>query len=152
MEDLNVCHFINCRSSIPKLNGFLTGRESIYHLDNLAEHLHSLCDEGELHKFKAVLEVADCITLDDFLAVAENIDSYDFDPDMNNEFDYGQAEFFAECSLDENNPAMKHFDFVSFGLERMTEKDAAFTTYGLVWKRDAGQEMVQDENTGMVIS
>lgn len=146
VDDLTDCNFILHKCSIPKLNEMISGNESIYDLDYLAEQLSYLRYNGDLVKFKAALEVTQCTGLEDFQMLSESLDSYDYYPEVVIEADYGEMELLREYGLDRTCTAMEHFDFTSFGRERMQEKGIASTPYGMIRRNDIEQTLSQEQN------
>jgi hypothetical protein len=151
-HDLTGCRFENCRSSIPKLNESLTGNESIYELNDLAEYLQMHSDNGDLPKYKAALEFAGFSTLTGCIELADNLGTYEYHPDMVSDYDYGEWELIGEYKLDAGCPGMEHFDFAAFGKDRMAAKGTVNTPYGYIRKTDVEQDMAQQNNLGMGMS
>lgn len=150
-ENLADRGFICCRSSIPKLDKALTGNKNIYELNDFAEHLASLRDQGELPKYKAALEITNCADLSDLITLAENLNNYEFYPEIVSEYDYGEWELLGQYKLDHTSPGMEHFDFAVFGRERMKQNGVVSTPYGMIRMAGPEQKLGQQDssNAGM---
>lgn len=103
-------------------------------------------DEVDIVKYKALLEASGCTVLKDAMKLAEELDQYDFQPEINTAEDYAEATMKARYP---DLPSVLFQTAHSFqvGAELMREEHAALTDYGLIRRKD-GQPLPTFEQRG----
>lgn len=104
---------------------------------NLAQKKQSW-HEADWVKYKALLSVAGCPSLQDAIQLMHGLDDYDLRPDVAATWDY------AEVVLREKYPDLPEELFQTpqaamVGRQMLEENHAAITDYGLLRRRDSGQ-------------
>ena len=112
---------------------------------NLAQKKQSW-HEADWVKYKALLSVAGCPSLQDAIQLMHGLDDYDLRPDVAATWDY------AEVVLREKYPDLPEELFQTpqaamVGRQRLEENHAAITDYGLLRRRDSGQLPVFAQKT-----
>ena len=111
---------------------------SIERLNELAKTLMSVFDKGQLSKFKAVLEAAQCSDLDQMERIAEHLDEYVFSPNLRSGRDIALSEL--RCMLDDETLELllPHLDAEGFGRAIAGNQNSVVTAYGAIERRDGG--------------
>ena len=122
-------------SIVPALKFQLAGDEDIRQLNTLAERITAFSDSRTLAKYKAVLMVEDCCDLDMVLDIANNLDCYDFDPQIMSP-DYYAEYILKEAGFDPDDPAFLGFDFHDYGECQLQGSGYTATAYGTVSRND----------------
>lgn len=112
---------------------------------NLAQKKQSW-HEADWVKYKALLSVAGCPSLQDAIQLMHGLDDYDLRPDVAATWDY------AEVVLREEYPDLPEELFQTpqaamVGRQMLEENHAAITDYGLLRRRDSGQLPVFAQKT-----
>ena len=119
-------------TSIDGLRRCLGEYESVDELNYLAAMLVDM-DDRDLAKFEAVLEYGEHTScVEDLINLAQNLDCYDYDPDiMNNEdLAYYHVEQMETLSIPEH---LEHYiDFESYGRDIAINEGGVFTSNGYV--------------------
>ena len=113
----------------------LAGDEDIEKLNTLAWKIREFPDRRTLAKFKAVLELELCSGIDFALDAAENLDCYDFDPEMDSPATYAEY-LFREAGIDPDDPAFSGFDFIGYGERQMEQAGHVQTAYGMILRNE----------------
>lgn len=102
--------------------------------------------EADIVKYKALLEASGCTALEDAMKLMEELDQYDFQPEINSPQDYAEATMKARYP---DLPSVLFQTARSFqvGAELMREEHAALTDYGLIRRKD-GQPLPTFEQRG----
>lgn len=142
VASLEECVFTHCSSPIPMLEQAFSFSEDIDKMNLLAERIRELEAAGELPKFKAALEAADCSDIDQALNLTENLDCYDFYPDLSSPEEYARQEFLKRYHIPESDPDLKLLRFYCCDPKWMQETKAITTPYGIIRRND--REMTLD--------
>ncbi len=143
VKSLSCCVFTRCDTPIPALRQAFDCSADIGQLNELAHRLREVEQAGELAKFKAAFEVEGCTDVGQTLELAQNLDAYEFHPELTPEA-YGE-EILRRHSLDTSDHAFALFDFGDYG-ERMMHRDGlALTDYGAIRRVGPEPELAQAE-------
>lgn len=133
------CVFYRCESPIPALEQAFSFSEDIERMNLLAGRLRELEQEGELPKFKAAFEIAGCEDVDQALDLTQNLDGYDFYPELSAAEGYGRMKFMKQYCVPEDDPAVQLIRFERYSPGMMHQDHAHVTSYGVI--RHNGSEM-----------
>ena len=67
--------------------------------------------------------------------VAENLDCYDFDPEVYSPAVYAE-DIFREAGIDPDDPAFFRFDFIGYGERQMQQAGHVQTAYGMIIRNE----------------
>ena len=128
-------------TSIDGLRRYLGEYESVDELNYLAAMLADM-DDRDLAKFEAVLEYGEHTScVEALINLAQNLDCYDYDPDiMNNEdLAYYHVEQMETLSIPEH---LEHYiDFESYGRDVSINEGGVFTSNGYI--RENGENFTE---------
>lgn len=111
------------------LYDYLTEYENLDELNHLACLLSEL-DQGELEKFEAVIDSGNhTSSVADLINLAQNLDCFEFYPDIENEDDLGRH-FTEDLSIPEE--LKDYFDYEAYGRDIRLEEDGHFAPGGYV--------------------
>lgn len=133
---LDECVFYHCDSPIPVLAQAFSFSEDIDKMNLLAQRIKELESRGELSKFKAALEIADCTHIDQVLDLTSNLDCYDFYPELSSLEDYIKQDFLNRYQIPESDPALKLIRFSYCNPMQPQEANACPTPYGIIRRND----------------
>lgn len=134
--DLDTCMIVEMESIVPAMKNHLTGYEDIEMLNTLAERIAAFPDSRTLAKYKAILMLEDCYyNLDMVLDIANNLDCYDFDPQIMSPGQYTEY-LLKEAGFDPDDSAFCCFDFNDYGERRLHGSGYVATAYGTVIRND----------------
>ena len=103
------------KTSVEGLNECLGEYESVDELNYLAALLSDL-DKWELEKFEAALELGDNSgSVKELINLAQNLDCYDFFPDVNDHDDLGRYLIDEMCCLEIPENIQPYFDYEAYG-------------------------------------
>lgn len=150
---LEECVFYRCESPIPALEHAFSFSDDIDKMNLLAERIRELEQSGELPKFKAALETACCADIDQALNLAQNLDCFDFYPELSSVEDYAMQKFLNRYQIPKDAPELKLIHFSRLDFKLMEETNLYTTAYGIIRRNDkeltleytqpeAGQKMV----------
>lgn len=143
---LDDCVFSHCASPIPALDQAFSFSEDIGKMNELASRLSELGKNGQLPKFKAALEAANCSDIDEALDLTHNLDCFDFYPDLISPEDYAKQRFLEKYHIPADEPMTAQLRFVQSDAPKM-EQDMAFATpYGII-RRSGRQPELQLSRT-----
>lgn len=132
---LDECVFYHCDSPIPALAEAFSFSEDIDRMNLLAQRIKELDCQGELPKFKAALEIADCTDIDQVLDMTSNLDCYDFYPTLSSLEDYIKQDFLNRYQIPESDPMLKLIRF-SYCDTNQIQEAACPTPYGVIRRND----------------
>lgn len=133
---LNDCVVYTNESTIPRLCGVFSNYEDIDKIRLLADRISELEDQGMMAKYKAVLELTDCTDIDYALDLTQNLDCFDFYPEMSSPVDYGKMALLKVSGLKPDDLALKLLRFEWYGRAMMEQDGAGTTEYGLVLRNE----------------
>ena len=139
---LDECVFYRCESPVPILEQAFSFHEDVHKMNHLAQRILELRSSGEFVKFKAVLEYSDCVDIDQVLELTQNLDCFDFYPELSSPEDYARQEFLKRYQIPENDPTLGHIHFSRCVPDLMQEANACATPYGIIHRND--REMMQE--------
>lgn len=117
-------------SAFPNLT--ISEYASIQDLNELAEKIEELAD-FDYDKLGAVLESESSMTVAEILAIIDDLDSFDFIPDVTDDTSLG--EYYAEVGcIFHGVPEhiQRYFDFESYGRDIRLESNLCYTSYGTI--------------------
>lgn len=129
---LDECIILHYESSIPSLEQAFSFSEDIDKLNLLAERIREMEAAGELPKFKAALELADCTDIDQVLDLTQNLGSYDFYPELSSPEDYVRQEFMERYQIPQNDPVLKCIRITGYDFSMMQNAHIIPTAYGII--------------------
>ena len=132
IKNFDGCVVFTNKSSIPKLNGVFGEYEDIEKIKLLAERIYELRCQGQEAKYKAALELMDCTDIDQALDLTQNLDCYDFYPELSTVEDYVRKEFLERYHIPEDEPFLKFIHFYCYDHAHMQEANMCTTPYGII--------------------
>ncbi|AEY67673.1 MULTISPECIES: antirestriction protein ArdA [Eubacteriales] len=132
IKNFDGCVVYTNKSSVPKLNGVFGDYEDIEKIKLLAEKIYELRCQGQEAKFKAALELMDCTDIDLALDITQNMDCFDFYPELSSPEDYARQEFLKRYHIPEDDPMLKHIHFSRCDSDLMKEANICATPYGII--------------------
>lgn len=132
IKSFDGCVVYTNKSSIPRLDGVFSDYEDIEKIKLLAEKIYELRCQGQEAKFKAALELMDCTDIDLALDITQNMDCFDFYPELSSPEDYARQEFLKRYHIPEDDPILKHIHFSRCDSDLMLEANACATPYGII--------------------
>ncbi len=142
VKSLDDCLVFTNKSTIPQLNGMLGEYENIRKIKMLAEMIHELPCQGQEAKYKAALELMDCTDIDLAMDIAQNLNSFDFYPELSSPDEYAKQEFFRKYHIPLDDPATQMIQFPASASVFMEKDHAQITPYGIIRTND--QPMVME--------
>lgn len=133
---LDECVFYHCESPIPALEHTFSFSEDIDKMNLLAGRIRELENSGELPKFKAAFEIADCTDIDQVLDLTRNLDCYDFYPELSSMEDYAMHKFMNRYQIPKDDPQLKLIHFSRLDFKLMQENNIYTTAYGVIRRND----------------
>ncbi len=136
----------------PALTG-LSGAMST--LDMLAHRLTYLTVDGEMPKYKALLEATGCDDIRWALALADGLDQYTFSPNLLEPEDVAMENLKTMLPDDEVRLLTPHLNMHQYGQAVLKQDGGTLTGHGLIERSDGqpiltmDQERTQDQQTGM---
>ena len=123
---------------LPELSGCLGEYESLDELNHLACLLSEL-PQSEIEKFEAALHMgAHTSSVADIINLAENLDCFEFYPEIESEEDLGR--YFAE-DLPIPAELKGYFDYESYGRDISTNENGHFSHGGYIVQTDTLKEI-----------
>ena len=149
---LDECIFTHCKSSMSCFNDVFSENEDIKMLNTLSNAISKIISGNMGAKYKAALQFEYCTDLDFAIDIANNLDCYNFYPDLSSPEDYGRQVLLEASKLQADDMAFKHLDFRRYGEAKMEANGVKFTDYGLIcrnekefvfhfYQQPAGQQM-----------
>ncbi|MGM9526624.1 MAG: hypothetical protein ACI3U1_10200 [Peptococcaceae bacterium] len=125
---------IDCRvpSLIPVIYEEL---EQIAEIQSLSRHLAQLEHEGEIVKYKALLELLYDPTLEECIRQAGKLDQYLFYDDCRNPHELGVRLFAQQCRLEFDEEEIQTINFALYGRMMLSRTGAVETSYGYIVPR-----------------
>jgi len=120
------------KTDISGLHGYLGENESI---DELC-YLSALLDDMETHeieKFEAAMGFGEHTnSLKDLINLAQNLDSYEYYPDIGSEEDLGRYYIEEMCSMEVPEHLQNYIDYEAYGRDMYLDEDGRFLNGGYV--------------------
>lgn len=115
----------------------LTGQTAMLsNMDTLAHRLAELEMDGELPKYKAVLETVHCDDMTDALLLVGALDQYSFSPKLLEPEDAAIEYLQTMLAEDEVERLVSHLDLRRYGGEVVEQRGGVLTPYGLLERED----------------
>lgn len=152
-SDLEACMVVEMESIVPAMKDHLTGYEDIEMLNTLAERIAAFPDRRTLAKYKAILMLEDCYyNLEMVLDITNNLDCYDFDPQIMSPGQYTQYRL-KEAGFDPYDCAFCCFDIHDYGERLLQGSGYVATAYGTVIRNDREfiHEYTKPPEQGMIM-
>lgn len=149
---LDECVFTHCKSSMSCFTDVFSENEDIEMLNTLSKAISKIISSNMGAKYKAALQYENCTDLDFAVDIANNLDCYNFYPDLSSPKDYGRQVLLEASKLQADDMAFKHLDFSGYGEAKMEADGIKSTDYGLIcrnekefmfhfYQQPAGQQM-----------
>ena len=74
----------------------------------------------------------DCTDIDLALDITQNMDCFDFYPELSSPEDYARQEFLKRYHIPEDDPMLKHIHFSRCDSDLMKEANICATPYGII--------------------
>ena len=146
-ESLDDCVLYHYEIPCPSLQQVFPFDVDIDKMNLLAKHIRELETAGELQKFKAALEIIDCSYIDQVIDLTQNLDCYDFYPELSSVEDYAKREFINRYQIPESEPVLKLFQYYCCDPKDMKAANISTTPYGIIRRND--QEMKLEHSAGL---
>ena len=151
--------FTGCDAIVPQLNSMLTDVEDLPRINELAKSLQELKADGQLTKFKAVVGVTQCETLDDVFDRIEKLPQYCFETKIRDKDALVRDELEFVLGGKDADLIYKHLNREAYAEDVLKQYGAEITPYGMVNREDFGplhepiseqqQEQTQEPQMGM---
>ena len=133
---LDECIFTHCKSSMSCFNDVFSENEDIEMLNTLSNAISKIISGNIGAKYKAALQHENCTDLDFAIDIANNLDCYNFYPDLSSPENYGRQALLEASKLQADDMAFKHLDFRRYGEAKMEADGVKFTDYGLICRNE----------------
>jgi hypothetical protein len=127
---------------MPCFDGVFSESEDIEMLNTLSSAISKILDSNMGAKYKAALQYEYCTDLDFAIDIAQNLDCYNFYPELSSPEDYGRQALLKASKLPPDDMAFKLMDFGRYGEVKMKEDGVQSTDYGLICRN--GKEFVYE--------
>ena len=151
--------FTGCDAIAPQLNTLLTDVEDLPKINELAKSLQELKADGQLIKFKAVVDATQCETLDDVFDRIEKLPQYCFETKIRDKDALVRDELEFVLGGKDADLIYKHLNREAYAEDVLKQYGAEITPYGMVNRADFGplhepipkqhQEQTQEPQMGM---
>ena len=151
--------FTACDAIVPQLNSMLTDVEDLPRINELAKSLQELKADGQLTKFKAVVDATQCETLDDVFDRIEKLPQYCFETKIRDKDALVRDELEFVLGGKDADLIYKHLNREAYAEDVLKQYGAELTPYGMVNREDFGplhetiseqkQEQTQEPQMGM---
>ena len=151
--------FTGCDAIAPQLNTLLTDVEDLPRINELAKSLQELKANGQLTKFKAVVDATQCESLDDVFDRLEKLPQYCFETKIRNKDALVRDELEFVLGGKDADLIHKHLNREAYAEDVLKQYGAEITPYGMVNREDFGplhepiseqqQEQMQEPQMGM---
>lgn len=132
----------DCDSALPGLTDMADMLDGIEQLNELAHMLKDLDADGNLPKFKALMEATECGDLDIAMQLAKHLDEYIFTANISSPREAALEEM--KVVMDDSTAELltKYVDLYGYGNAIIQRDNAQLTQYGLL-EREDGQPIMQ---------
>ena len=130
--------FSDLDSIVPQLKVILTDAEEIPRINELAQTLQELNDDGQISKCKAIVEATHCSTLDDVFDRIANLPQYSFEAKIRNKDILVRDELEFIVGGKEAELLYKHLNREAYAKDVLNQYSAKITPYGMVNRADFG--------------
>ena len=153
--------FTACDAIVPQLNSMLTDVEDLPRINELAKSLQELKADGQLTKFKAVVDATQCESLDDVFDRIEKLPQYCFETKICDKGALVRDELEFVLGGKDADLIYKHLNCEAYAEDVLMQYGAEITPYGMVNRADFGplnepipeqqqkQEQSQEPQMGM---
>ena len=120
---------INC--NVYGINGTLMEVSSLDELNHLARKLEELSDD-EFQQYQVVIEIdRHCNTVPDLINLCDNLECYDFYPDITDDEELGRHQLFEESGLNRNTlyEIADYIDFERYGEDHRENEGGIFADH-----------------------
>ncbi|WP_156782452.1 hypothetical protein [Geosporobacter ferrireducens] len=139
---LDDCVFTHYQSIMPCFDSVFSESEDMEMLNTLSNAISKILDSNMGAKYKAALQYEYCTDLDFAIDIAQNLDCYDFYPELSSPADYGRQALLEASKFPSDDAAFKLLDFSRYGEAKMKEDGVQSTDYGLICRN--GKEFVYE--------
>ena len=115
---------------IPQLKDCDVGNDEFHSLNQLAENINGMSGD-DLVKFKAMLEVAQCQTIETAVSISENMEDFGLNRDFTSPSDYVD-EYFAILNLPMREQISAYLAKDEYGRALMKEDGVEASSYGML--------------------
>lgn len=133
---LDECVFTHCKSNMSCFTDVFSENEDIEMLNILSNAISKIISGNMGAKYKAALQYENCTDLDFAVDIANNLDCYNFYPDLSSPEDYGRQALLEASKLQADDIAFKHLDFRRYGEAKMEANGVKSTDYGLICRNE----------------
>jgi len=144
-DSLDGLHMV-CRSTIPQLNGIVSGADELLGLRLLNEALTGMSGEDIL-KYKALLEVVQPGAASAALRLADTMGYYDVTLEYTDPANYGLQHAAYKYGLDAGCRLLDYVDLAGYGTETLRTDGYEATRYGAVYRNAMAQKFLAGPNT-----
>ena len=151
--------FTACDAIVPQLNSMLTDVEDLPRINELAKSLQELKADGQLTKFKAVVDATQCESLDDVFDRIEKLPQYCFETKICDKDALVRDELEFVLGGKDADLIYKNLNREAYAEDVLKQYGAELTPYGMVNREDFGplhepiseqqQEQAQEPQMGM---
>lgn len=133
-------------SPIPRWKNVLYYGGEIPQINKLAQYLRELDRQGQLPKYKAILETNGCEGLAQMIAFAGKVDEYILEPRTSSPEDLAREELRVVISSPDAKTLLPHVDLAGYGHALLERYQSVITRYGMLARNE--DQQVQDMEQG----
>ena len=133
-------------SPIPRWKNVLYCGGEIPQINELAYRLRELDEQGQLPKYKAILETNGCEGLAQMIAFAGKVDEYILAPRTSSPEDLAREELRVVISSPDAETLLPHVDLAGYGRALLERYQSVITRYGMLARNE--DQQVQDMEHG----
>ena len=149
VKDISECeyHCVDCL--IPAAKEWIDAAKDIGAASAFARELDHMERHGGITEYKALLEAAECGDLDTAMRLAEGIEDCRLATEYSGPEDYAR-EYIAEVQGGADATDLSEYvNLYAFGKKVMEHENAAWTSYGVLTRKDGGPILSQAERPNM---
>jgi len=134
-NSLQECIFYECKSMIPQLNHLCGDRTDFENLNHLAKQIERLESQGELITYKAMIQVASPITLENALDLSYQTENFTVLKDIICPVDYAKHKL-SNCDIPLREELLSMSNLDGYGEKLMKHNHVINTDYGMLVSLD----------------
>ena len=133
-------------SPVPRWKNVLYCGGEIPQINKLAQYLRELDRQGQLPKYKAILETNGCEGLAQMIALSGKVDEYILEPRTSSPEDLAREELRVVVSSPDAETLLPHVDLAGYGRALLERYQSVITRYGMLARNE--DQQVQDMEQG----
>lgn len=151
LKDINADSFDECvllafQSLEPKIPMHVSDLSQLGLLNSLAHRMRDMEKNGELAKFKGLLEWSEITSLEDVIVLANSLQDYEIYPESSSVIEYAKDKFKATYQNVIPKEIAEHFNFGTYSAELMKKESVILTEYGIIRNKNADEKRAVSED------